>query len=79
MLQLKSRPSIEDAEICILGTNHGMESTILAVSENSILISDLYSTGVMKINSQTGIPSVLIHKKIHATLEKNVNVWLFIS
>lgn len=42
LLQLKSTLSTEDAEICIVGINH-MESTLLAVSGNSILNSYLYS------------------------------------
>jgi len=60
--------STEDVEICILGINHNMESTVLTIDENSILTSRLYGTWMMKMNSflfgmiNTGIPSVLIHK-----------------
>lgn len=48
---------------CVLGTNHNMESTVLTVSENSILTSYLYGTWMVKINysllfsmANTGIP-----------------------
>lgn len=42
--------SPKDAEMCVLGLYHGMESTILTVREKSILASCLYGTWVMKIN-----------------------------
>lgn len=60
--------STEDVEICILGINHNMESTVLTIDENSILTSHLYGTWMMQMNSflfgmiNIGIPSVLIHK-----------------
>lgn len=68
LLRLKSIRSTEDVEICVLEINHNVESAVLTVSENSILISHLYGTWMMKMNPflfsmiNTGMPSVLIHK-----------------
>lgn len=49
LLQLKITRSTEGAEICVLGINHNMESTVLTVNENCILTSYLYGSWMRKL------------------------------
>lgn len=49
MLQLKITHSTEDAKICVFEINHNMESAVLTINENYILISYLYGSWMMKL------------------------------
>lgn len=50
IVTLKSTLSTKDAEIDDLGIHYNMESTVLAINENSILTSYLYGTWMIKID-----------------------------
>lgn len=51
ILKLRSTLSTEDAEICVLGIHHNMESTVLTINKNSILTSCLYGWWQLIISS----------------------------